>query len=109
MKFPIDNQLPVTLKRFFIDRGLECRHVLDENLAQAVDAEICRHAEANNCIVISKDEDFVYYAKRPATKLRLIWVRLGNCRTPKLLAAFERSWREIETCLEAGDRIVELR
>lgn len=109
MKFLIDNQLPVTLKRFLTGRGFECLHVLDENLAQAGDAEICRYAEAKDCIVISKDEDFVYYAKRPTTKLRVIWVRLGNCRTAKLLAAFERSWREIETCLEAGDRIVELR
>ena len=109
MKFLIDNQLPVTLAQFLKNRGFECRHVLDERLADADDAEICRYAEAQDFIIISKGEDFIYHAKRPAAKVRVIWVRLGNCRTAKLLAAFERSWQEIATSLEAGDRIVELR
>ena len=34
---------------------------------------------------------------------------LGNCRTPALLAAFERSWPNIESCLKTGDRIIEIR
>ena len=109
MKFLIDNQLPVTLAQHLKNRGFECRHVLHEHLADADDAQICRYAEAHDFIIISKDEDFIYHANKPTAKVRVVWVRLGNCRTPKLLAAFERSWQEIETCLEAGDRIVELR
>lgn len=109
MKFLVDNQLPVTLARYLRGLGFECQHVLDVKLAEAGDAEICRYAESQDCIVVSKDEDFIYHAKRPNAKVRVIWVRLGNCRTPELLAAFKRSWREIESCLETGDRIIELR
>ena len=54
---------------------------------------------------MSKDEDFLYLASRPNAKLRLLWVQLGNCRTPALLAAFERHWPLIESALKAGLRI----
>lgn len=39
----------------------------------------------------------------------MVWVRLGNCRRQELLSAIERAWSRIQTCLEAGDRIVEVR
>jgi predicted nuclease of predicted toxin-antitoxin system len=109
VKFVVDNQLPVTLARYLEARGFDGQHVLEIGLAEAEDAEICRYAESQDRVVISKDEDFIYQAKRPTSKVRVVWVRLGNCRTPALLAAFERSWFDIESCLNAGDRIIELR
>ena len=109
MKFLVDNQLPFALARDLQARGFQCQHVLDVNLADAKDIDICRYAESQDCVVISKDEDFVYHANSSAAKLRVVWVRLGNCRTPALLAAFERAWPELESCLKAGDRIVEIR
>jgi predicted nuclease of predicted toxin-antitoxin system len=60
-------------------------------------------------IIISKDEDFFYFAKQRHTKIKVIWVRLGNCRTSALRDAFERSWQRIESCLNAGDRVIEIR
>lgn len=48
-------------------------------------------------------------ANVPSAKARLIWVRIGNCRTKALLAPVERLWPKIETGLEAGDRVIELR
>lgn len=60
-------------------------------------------------MIISKDQDFFHHASDPKTSLRLIWVRLGNCRTRVLLEAFEEHWHMIESCLDAGDRIVEIR
>jgi len=71
--------------------------------------EILRCAELQERIIISKDEDFFYFAKQRDAKIQVIWVRLGNCRTPALLAAFESSWPNIESCLKAGDRIIEIR
>jgi hypothetical protein len=67
------------------------------------------YAIANSAVVISKDEDFLFLANRPAPSARFIWVRLGNCRTKALLAAFESAWPKIESALAAGDRIVEIR
>ena len=109
MKFLIDNQLPKALADYLRKRGLDCQHVLEIGLAGASDTAICRHAESDERILISKDEDFLYLTSQPGSKLRLIWIRLGNCRTSVLLAAFDRFWPTIESCFAAGDKIVEVR
>lgn len=109
MKFLVDNQLPAALAHYLTKRGFDCQHVLDAGLVESSDAEICRYASAQDRIIISKDEDFFNLATRPRSQIRLLWVRLGNCRKQALLAAVERLWPKIEACLKAGDRIVELR
>jgi len=109
VKFLIDNQLPVALAQYLRKRGFGCVHVLDIELEEAADVEICRYAESEEYVIVSKDEDFVYHAKRPGAQLQVVWVRLGNCRTPALLAAFDAAWAQIESCLAGGDRIIELR
>ncbi len=109
MKFLVDNQLPAALARVLTSRGVDCQHVLDLGLAGATDAAIWDYANRNDCIVISKDEDFLYLAKNPSAKTRLVWVRFGNCRRSAVLDAIERLWPKIEAGLKAGDRIIELR
>jgi predicted nuclease of predicted toxin-antitoxin system len=109
VKFLVDNQLPVILPRLLQTRGFDCRHVLDVGLAEASDAEVCRYAEEQGRIIISKDEDFLHLANRPDAATRVLWVRLGNCRTSTLIAAFEQFWPNVESCLKAGDRIIEIR
>lgn len=109
MRLLVDNQLPAALARFLAQRGLECRHVLDVNLAQASDLEIWLYAASHQMIVVSKDEDFFHLAARPGAEARLIWIRLGNCRTSQLLAAVDKVWARVEACLDAGDRVVEVR
>jgi predicted nuclease of predicted toxin-antitoxin system len=66
-------------------------------LGDALDSEICRYAELEERIIITKDEDFFYFAKQRDAKIKVIWVRLGNCPTSALLDAFERSWPNIES------------
>jgi predicted nuclease of predicted toxin-antitoxin system len=109
VKFIVDNQLPVALAEYLRKKGFDCQHVLEAGLGDARDSEICRHAEVQGRVIISKDEDFLYFAKRREARIKVLWVRLGNCRTSALLAAFERSWSRIESCLKSGDRIVEIR
>ncbi len=109
MKFVVDNQLPSVLAQYLRKRGFDCQHVLEAGLGDALDSDICRYAEQEGRIIISKDEDFFYLAKQREAKIKVIWVRLGNCRTSALLAAFDQSWPRIESCLRAGDRIIEIR
>jgi predicted nuclease of predicted toxin-antitoxin system len=109
VKLLVDNQLPVALARFLVGLGVECRHVLDAGLAQASDRAIWRWAEDNRTSLISKDEDFFHLAGQPSSRVQFVWIRLGNCRTAQLLATFQRSWPRIRACLEAGDRIIEIR
>jgi len=66
---------------------VDCQHVLDLRLADATDAEIWDYASKTDCVVISKDEDFLYLANAPSAKARFLRIRLGNCRTKALLAA----------------------
>ena len=88
---------------------MECQHGIDVGLADASDAEIWDYASGNDCIVISKDQDFLYLAKAPGAKVRFVWIRFGNCRTKALLAAIESLWPKAEAGLKAGDRVIELR
>ncbi len=78
-------------------------------LHRVSDLEICRYAVNGRMIVVSKDEAFFHLAARPGSEARLIWIRLGNCRTPELLEAIGKVWPRIKACLDAGDRIVEVR
>jgi len=105
----VDNQLPLALAHWLVSHQVECKHVLDLNLAAATDAEIWEYAGQNGYVVISKDEDFLYLASGPASQACFVWIRIGNGRTKALLKTMERLWPKIEEQLEAGDRIVELR
>lgn len=105
----MDNQLPRGLASHLRSRGFDCQHVLDVGLAASSDAELCHHAEAEARIIVTKDEDFFYLARRPQPRIRVLWVRLGNCQTSFLIDAFERLWPMIESCFNAGDQIVEIR
>jgi predicted nuclease of predicted toxin-antitoxin system len=109
VKFLVDNQLPLALSRFVASRGHDCQHVLEVGLAAAADAEIWKYTCDNDCVIISKDEDFFYAAHRPSARGKLVWVRLGNCRTRVLLEEFDRLWPRIVAALDAGDRVVEIR
>lgn len=109
MKFLIDNQLPKALAEHLRASGHDCVHVLEAGLGNAADSALCHYAEEQERILISKDEDFLYLASQRNSKIRFVWVRLGNCRTRSLLAAFDRFWPTLESCLRAGDRIVEIR
>jgi len=109
VKFLVDNQLPAALARFLAQRGFDCVHVLDLGLDQSSDGVIWRYAERNGMVLISKDEDFFQLASRPGAAVRVVWVRLGNCRKPALLSATDRMWPRILACLQAGDTVVELR
>ena len=108
MKFLVDNQLPIALVRHLNQQGHEAVHVLEIDFAETNDRDIWRHALGEGRVVISKDEDFFHLANS-ADQGMLAWVRLGNCRTPVLLAAFDRCLPELLSAAEAGHRVIEIR
>jgi predicted nuclease of predicted toxin-antitoxin system len=83
--------MPAVLVQFLVKRGVECHHVLDVGLSEASDADICRYAAARDLIVVSKDEDFLYLADQLDTRIKLLWVRLGNFRTSGTAQVSRRS------------------
>lgn len=109
MKFLIDNQLPVALAEHLRNRGEDCVHVQERGMDASSDAVVWQWASKEECIVVSKDEDFVYLAHRPDDAGRLIWIRLGNCRNHDLCRAFDRVLAEMKGLFASGQRVVELR
>lgn len=109
MKFLVDNQLPKALAKWLVSRGHDARHVLDVSLDAASDSEIWKYAAANSLALITKDEDFFQRACQPGAVVQVVWVRMGNCRTSALLTAFESVLPSLQTALQAGHRVVEIR
>jgi predicted nuclease of predicted toxin-antitoxin system len=90
-------------------RGYDALHVLECHHGQADDRAIWELALNEERIVISKDEDFFILSTRPADSGRLLWLRIGNCRTQALLGSLESAWVDIAQAFSSGQRIVELR
>ncbi|HZL78755.1 MAG TPA: DUF5615 family PIN-like protein [Candidatus Limnocylindrales bacterium] len=109
MTFIVDNQLPQALVRFLVSRGHQAEHVLDLGMDEAGDQAIWNYAGKNNRVIITKDEDFISLSLQTGAKNQVVWVRLGNCRIPALLAAFETALPKLIQALQQGDRVVELR
>jgi predicted nuclease of predicted toxin-antitoxin system len=82
VKFLIDNQLPQALADHLCKGGHDCQLVLDVGLSDASDVAICCYAEAQERILITKDEDFLYLSNQPKSKIRLVWIRLGIVERP---------------------------
>jgi len=109
VKFVVDHQLPPVLARFLESQGHVAHHVRELGLQAVDDATIWRRAAADGLVVVSKDEDFFFFASAPNAATKLLWVRLGNCRTRFLLERFRIRLPHIIASFEAGSNIVELR
>ena len=58
--------------------------------------------------MVSKDEDFARLTLVRPEPVAVVWLRMGNCRTPALLAAIERAWPDLGSQLDAGARLIEV-
>jgi predicted nuclease of predicted toxin-antitoxin system len=56
-------------------------HVADLGLSRASDREVWAAAFQNDCILVTKDSDFVDLQVLEGFPPKLIWLRLGNCST----------------------------
>jgi predicted nuclease of predicted toxin-antitoxin system len=74
----------------------------------ASDAQIWDLAVASDYVIITKDRDFVEWARTRSPKARVIWVRFGNMRRDVLLANFEAVWQRLEEAMAEGVSVVEV-
>lgn len=91
MKFICDVHIPISLSKFLATQGAESVHVnqiLDGSFTP--DDLINKYADANDCIVITKDMDFrnSYFIRKAPRKL--IRICLGNLPNNRLIQLIEK-------------------
>jgi len=104
----VDEQLPVSLALWLRERGLEAAHIRELGLKSSSDLEISLRVGAEGGVILTKDSDFLDIRLRQPN-FQIVWIRVGNIATPRLLARLEAVWTEVAASLSDGDAVVEVR
>lgn len=90
MRFLCDVHISIQLVKFLSQHGFEAIHVNGlPNKWNTTDSEICKLADANDYVVISKDQDFRNSHFISGTPKKLIRITLGNISNKELITIFE--------------------
>jgi len=81
LKLLFDENLSPKLADSLVDLYPESRHVSQVALAAASDADVWEHAGTHGFTIVTKDDDFRQRSFLLGPPPKVIWVRLGNCRT----------------------------
>jgi predicted nuclease of predicted toxin-antitoxin system len=108
LKFLIDQNLPVGLTEVLSALGHEAIHVKQLGLSTASDQLIWRTAESLGAVIVSKDGDFIGFA-RGAAGTALVRLRVGNCANAALYDIVRRAWAGVVDRLTEGEAVVEVR
>ncbi|PTS86962.1 MULTISPECIES: DUF5615 family PIN-like protein [unclassified Caulobacter] len=108
MKFLVDAQLPPSLAQWLRGKGHEADHVISVAALDAPDAVIWDLAIQNDYVIVTKDRDFVEWARSRRPRARIVWVRLGNMRREVLEARMDQAWPELERALASLVSVIEV-
>jgi predicted nuclease of predicted toxin-antitoxin system len=108
MRFLIDDQLPPALARFIAAQGYDAYHVSDVGLTGADDRLIWEYATAQELVIVSKDEDFVFLRTLNREGPCVVWLRVGNARKLALIERIKTALPEIVQRLAEGERLIEV-
>lgn len=103
MKFLVDAQLPRDLVDFLKAHGHEAIHTAElpeKNHTQ--DETIRRMADAEDRIVVSKDDDFVTSHLLRGTPRRVLLISTGNITNPELIQIMQENLDSLEKALAEG-------
>jgi len=101
MRFLVDAQLPPRLGAWLRDLGHDVLHTLDLTDGNTTtDAEICRRADREQRVVVTKDADFVSSHELRASPKRLLLVSTGNVSNDELLAIWAGNIGMIESAFD---------
>jgi len=92
MDFLVDVHLPISLSKF-LNAQLNCSAIHVNQILQkwnTTDADICRYADENFLVVVSKDQDFKNSFFINKTPKRIIRIALGNVSNKDLIALFDK-------------------
>ena len=81
MKLLLDQNLSRKLIKQIEDAYPESCHLTSVLPESSTDREIWLFAEENDFIIVTKDDDFEQRSVLLGHPPKVIWIRLGNCRT----------------------------
>lgn len=86
MKLLLDQNLSHKVVPAVADLFPESAHVRKFNLHRAADEAVWDFARVNDYVIVSKDDDFHQRSFLLGHPPKVIWLRLGNCRTGDIVA-----------------------
>ncbi len=104
MKFLIDAQRPTRLAEFLSRAGHDALHTIrlpDGN--RSTDSQIAQHADTENRVVVTKDQDFRDGHLLGRSPRKLLVVATGNVTNDTLLSLFELHLNAIVSALGEAD------
>ena len=103
MRFIVDAQLPRDLASFLKTHGHEAVHTAElPEKNRTPDEEIRRLADAEDRIVVSKDDDFVTSHWLRGTPKRVLLISTGNISNPELIQIMQDNFDSLEKALDEG-------
>jgi predicted nuclease of predicted toxin-antitoxin system len=103
MRFIVDAQLPRDLVTFFKTHGHEAIHTAElPEKNRTPDEKIRRLADAEDRIVVSKDDDFVTSHLLRGAPKRVLLISTGNISNPELIQLMEGNLDALERALDEG-------
>lgn len=109
MRFVIEAQLPPALARLLTAHGHTAEHVAEIGLRDADDSPIWAYALLHKAVIVTKDEDVPLRVQQSKTSPVIIWLRIGNTSRRALLQWFEPLLPQLESMLQQGDHLIEVR
>lgn len=85
--FLLDNNLSFRLVPGLLGAFPGSVHVRDLGMHRAEDSEIWTFARERGLSIVSKDDDFYQRSVLLGHPPKVVWLRLGNCSTARVLAA----------------------
>ena len=89
MKLLFDQNLSPRLVRLLAVEFPGSQHVRDAGLVAAPDPAVWAYAAAQGLVIVSKDSDFQHRALLFGQPPKVVWVRLGNCSTARVVALLQ--------------------
>jgi predicted nuclease of predicted toxin-antitoxin system len=85
IKILLDQNLSFKIKKEIKDVFSEVKHVSDTTLSDTDDLNIWRYAKINDFSIIKFDSDFIDISTIYGFPPKIIWLRMGNSTTVKVV------------------------
>jgi predicted nuclease of predicted toxin-antitoxin system len=100
----LDQNLAPRVGRELRDVYPDIRHLREVGLAGAEDGMVWQWAKERVYAIVSKDSDFWHRSVLFGSPPKVIWVRVGNCRTETIVELLRGEAVGIREFLEDGER-----